>query len=286
MGCFDSGGSKSQSYTGAQAQWLQNLLGIYGPQAGQGQVSYPGETVAPFSPTQNQAFGLGGDFLSQFNPNQSINLPDEYAGAMSSLVGGTSGPGQITPEQTQNFFSSVYEQPAWRSYEEDIKPQIQESFAGPGYWSGARAQEQSRAAGEMSNWLGEQKGQLDWNAMMENRSAAENAANRQLSALPLAQEGTFLPSGVAQQQLQGASNVFSFLEPQRQMEQANIQAGIQKFLESQRLTDPEDLQILLSLLGMNYSSSSSSGPGLGYAGTTSFLGGFGQGLGDFFAPGQ
>ena len=64
-------------------------------------------------------------------------------------------------------------------------------------------------------------------------------------------------------------------------EQREIQAAVTKFAEENQITDPQDMAILLSLLGMNYGAAenSSSGPGLGFSAVSGFAGGYGQGLG-------
>jgi hypothetical protein len=279
MGCFSAPQQQSTSYLPAQEDWLNKLLGQYGPQAGQGQVSYGGARVAPLTGTQTGALGQAGGFLSAFDPSRPLEVPQEYGSALSGLLGGTAGAQPISPEQTESYFSSAIQGPSSRYHREYAVPAVKEAFAGPGYWSSARATEQAEAGQDYANWLGEQRGQLEWDVQQENARRAQQQAQQQLGALPYAQQGAYLPSGVAQQQLQGLGGVFGFAGQEQQYQQQLIQSNIQQFLESNRITDPEVLNILLSLIGQPMQSSMSSGGGLGYTGLSSLFGGLGGGLG-------
>ena len=79
----------------------------------------------------------------------------------------------------------------------------------------------------------------------------------------------------------GLSQIFGFGQAEQTQEQMELKDEIMRFAEENQITDPENLEILLTLLGMNFSRSSTTqaGAGLGYAATTSLLGGAGQGIG-------
>ena len=73
---------------------------------------------------------------------------------------------------------------------------------------------------------------------------------------------------IAATQVEGLKDLFGFGEAKQTQEQAELTAELEKWMSETGITDPENLSILLSSLGMSYSSSTSSGSttgaGLGY----------------------
>jgi hypothetical protein len=57
--------------------------------------------------------------------------------------------------------------------------------------------------------------------------------------------------------------MFGYGEAQQQQQQAQINSMIDQFIEQGRMTNPEDLEILLSLFGISMYESSSKGSGSG-----------------------
>ena len=268
---------QSQSFLPIQAEWLTNLLQMYGPEAGAGQPVYPGAQVAPLTPTQTGAI-TGAQGLTDFFAGQREQPMFGQTGtALEGLLSGQMGAGAITPEQTEQLFSSIYEKPSTRYYEQYTKPGIRESYAGPGFWSSARAGAQARGAQELGETLGRQRGEFGWGVEQANRAAQEAAADRALSALGPAMGYAGMPMQQAQQQLAGLGGIAQFGSMEQQQQQAEINAAIQNWAAEQNITDPQTLQIIMSLLGMSYSTSTGSasswganigvgGGGTGFAG--------------------
>jgi len=205
----------------------------------------------------------------------------ETGETLARTLRGEGGAGLITPEQTEAYYQSVFEEPATRAFRKEIIPAIQESYAGPGYWSSARGKEQTEAAEDLWKYLGTQKGQLNWDVMEANRAAQEAAAQRALSATAPALSYAGLPTQEALTRLGGATDVFAALGAEQAQRQAEIGAEMQQFAAKQREISQEDLAIIMALLDMSFSTSTSTqtGAGLGYSVLSSFFGGAGQGLG-------
>ena len=279
---FDAASSKqsTQAKTGSQTDALNKALDIYGPTLGQGQQSFPGDRVAPMTETQTQASDVQG-FLDKFSPYRDMPMFGETGTALQGLLSGKTGASPISQQQTDEYFKGAIEDPRRRAFAENDLPAINEAFAGPGYWSGARAGEVTDKTRDLSDFLGTQRSQLNWDVGQANRGIEEAKAGRALSAI-----GPGLQYGQAPTQndlanLQDRAGVFDLAGAPQRQQQAEINSAIQKFAEENRLTDPEDLQILMALLGMNFSSGSGSsiGAGLGYQAISGFAGGFGQGAG-------
>lgn len=119
-------------------------------------------------------------------------------------------------------------------------------------------------------------------------TAGESRAERSLATLAPAMAYGQMPAqeiqnnlNIAAQKIGGLNQIFGFGQAEQTQAQMELQDEIMRFAEENQITDPENLEILLTLLGMNFSRSKTTqaGAGLGYAGVSSFLGGFGGGLG-------
>lgn len=285
MGLLESLGLKggesktyNVSYLPEQATWLKNLLSMYGETAGEGQPSYTGTRVAPLTTTQQQALNLG-DWANYL---QAGNLPlfGQTGDALTGLLSGEMGAEPYTQEAINTLFKTAYEAPAKKQWYEFIQPEIREAYSGPGFWSSNRMQEEARGAQELGDWLGEQYGQLTWAADEANKAIEEAKAGRALSAVSPAMSYGMLPTTQATAAIAGRGDLYNLAAMEQQQTQNEINAQINQFLEEQRLTDPESLQILLQLLDMSYSS--------GYSTTTQpspFAQAFGGSLGSSFATG-
>lgn len=256
--CFGGGeeGTKTQvqqtsPYTQEQKDWLAKGLELYGPTMGQGVTSFPGERVAGFAPTQQAALGQVGGFLDSFGAGGEIPLFGETGEALRKTLAGETGAQPITPEQTAAFFKGTIEDPARYSFAQDYMPAVKEAYSGPGYWGSARSGAQAEASGDLWRYLGEQRTGLDWNTMMANRAAEEARAGRMLSATGAGMAYGGIPTQEARSRLAGLGGAFQFAGAEKQQRQAEINAAMQKFAEQQQITDPQNLSILMSFLGMD-----------------------------------
>lgn len=294
MGCFSSSESKSRgtSYLPAQADWLTKALGTYGPTLGQGENIFQGQRVAPFTGTQEAALGGLGDYLNIFSAQRDMPLFGEAGTSLSGILKGATGAEPLNAQQTSDFFRRVYEDPAKKRWSEDIRPLAREEFAGPGFWGSARAKAVTETGQDLSDWLGTQRGQLEWDVLRRNQELQEEKARRAQTGISQAMAYGQLPTQEAQQRLQGRGGVFDFAGAQQRQQQTEINAAIQKFAEENRITSKEDMDILMALLGLSYKSTTGmdSGAGLGYAmlandagGTISGAGSALKGIGSFLA---
>ena len=116
---------------------------------------------------------------------------------------------QITPETTEQYYQDAVKAPAMREWEQTVKPTIKESFAGPGYWSSARAEAEQEGAESLATELGRQRAELYYADEMARRQALTDAATRdaQFSTDMAAQEAAQLGTagqyerGIAQEKV-------------------------------------------------------------------------------------
>ncbi len=108
-----------------------------------------GVDVAGASPLQNLAFGGAEKFIND------PAMADSYAqsgGAISDLLG------EFDPQSTTDYFNQAIKAPALQTFEQDIIPMIQESFAGIGAGSSSGlnltlGKEGSNLASDLSSQL-------------------------------------------------------------------------------------------------------------------------------------
>lgn len=252
---FWEGGSDSRSQTGPTAaanQTQQALWSTYGPTIGAGQYVYGGDRVAGMSPYQQQAMDLGG-FASQFSPNNTIPMYGQTGTALSGLLSGEMGAEPYTSADVNQFYQEAYEKPAWQDWQSQIQPTVREAFAGPGFWSTGRMNAEVESAQDVQDWLGEMRGGLNWQATQANKSLEEAAANRALSAVGAGMQYGQVPTQQALAQLQGRGEMYNLASMEQMQQQREIDAAIQKFIEENRLTDPENMAILEALMNMQFS---------------------------------
>lgn len=256
-----SSSSTSQSYTPKQKKWLTKMLKAYGPTAKSGgdpMASYQGQRIADFSPLQTSSLAQAQGFLSSFMPDQGMPLYGETGTSLLDMLTGQGGAPLLSVEQANDTFNQQYVNPAYRNFSLNTAPLIREEFAGPGYWSSARANAVGDAAGDLASQLEAQRAGYLWDTEQSNRSLQEAAAARQLSAIPLGMQYGLQPTQQNLANLQGVQSIFDFGSAEQQQRQAQINSDIQQFLAENRIADPESLQVMLALLGMNYSTSTSS----------------------------
>lgn len=200
FGSKDGPEQKTQTYTSRmnkqQKQYFKPLLDLYGSQIGKSNV-YGGDRVADFSNLQKSVFDFAdnGGFVT-------------------------------TPEQTREYFNSVYRDPMQKAYAESTLPAIKEAYGGPGYWGSNRANAEIKANKDLNDALNTQWGNLNWDVREANKA--------------------------------GAQTQFNLGQAQQQQQQNLINARMQKFAEDNQLMDPQNLQILMNLLGLNVNSTATS----------------------------
>lgn len=269
---FDTGGSKTksgaQSKTAEQKTLLKDFIELISPRLGAGANIFPGDRVSPFSTLQETALGGVGNFADLFSAPQSFETPlrGETQTALTGALAGTSGATPFTREDTSRFFEETVRKPTLKGLREDVNPAIDEAFAGPGFFGAARSQQRSKAAQDVGAQLSSQQAQLEFDVLGRNQQLEEAAANRSLAAVPQAVSFSQLPAQdqanrlkLASDQLGGLGQIFGFGAAQQSQAQAELQDDIVRFAEEHSLTDPEDLAIIMALLGLNFSSSFSKG---------------------------
>ncbi len=294
MGCFSqptASKSTTDTKTKKQRTGVDELLDLYLPRAGQGADIFPSDRVTPFSQLQERAVGGAANFADLFSQPQTAGMPlfGETKEALSGALAGTTGAQPFTAADTSDFFERAVRQPTMKGFREDVIPGIQESFAGPGFFGSARSQELSKATQDVNFQLGSARAALEFDVLGRNQQLREAAAGRAITAIPQAQAFSRLPAqniqdnlGIAAQQLGGLQSVFNFGAAEQTQAQSELQDAIIRFAEENQLTDPEDLAIIMGLLGLNFTQRTSTGAGVGGIGNqflSSFATSFGAGLG-------
>jgi len=251
-----SGGQKtvqSSQYSPEQQEEIKRGLDLYGPTLGQGMNVYGGQRVAGLTPLQGGIFGQLPDFASAFGGlGGQGSLQPQLESTSSQLLQGQMGAQPITPQQETDYFSRAVQNPAMKQFREETLPGVREEFAGPGYWSSARANEGAEAYQDVGDWLGTQRAQLGWDVLGRNQDIQESQASRALGAIgpSLSVQGAPL-----QQQLGALGGLGGTLElggAEQQQNQAEITAAMEKFAEENQITDPINLSILMGFLGIPY----------------------------------
>lgn len=249
---------KSQSFLPEQATWMKNLLSTYGSQVGQGQESYGGTRVAPLTGTQQGLLGGLGSWAQYLTPTTGGQTYGQTGAALSDLLSGEMGADPYTEDSVNRLFKSAYEAPTMKTWSQTTKPEIQEAYSGPGYWSTARMNAVAKGAQDTADALNSQYGQLRYQAEEANKALAEAKAGRALSAIPLAGEYISQPQSQALAGIQGVSSLYGLASEEQRQAQAEATSQMERWMESQQITDPQVLQTMLSLLGMRYDTAKSS----------------------------
>ncbi len=250
---------KSQSYLPEQATWMKNMLETYGAGVGQGQTSYGGERVAGLTQTQQNLLGSLGNWSQYLQPTTGGAMYGQTGAALSDILAGEMGAEPYTEQAINDLFKSAYEAPARKQWAETTRPEIEEAYSGPGYWGTARMQAVAKGAQDLGDTLSSQYGQLRYGAEEANKALEEAKAGRALSAIPLAGEYIAQPQTQALAGIQGVQSLYGLSSAEQQQQQAEIAANMEKWAESQNITDPQVLEVMMQLLGMTYSKSKSSG---------------------------
>jgi hypothetical protein len=298
---FSSGGSKSSSlstsYLPEQAAGLKEALALYLEQLGQNAV-YPGTRVAPLTGTQQGVLGQAPNFLSSFGTPTTAQTPlfGETGAALKGILAGQGGAQPITPQQTQDYFQNAIYNPTMRTMQQDIMPAIDEGYTGGNFFGTGRGKARQKAATDIANTLTEQRAGLEWDVLGRNQDIANQQANRTLQAIPQGMQYAAQPAQqtltnvqTAINQLGGMQQLFGVGGYGQEQQQREIESEIAKFAEQNNITDPTNLAVILSLLGMNFQTttqkSETKGQGIGYAGASNFFGTLGKAAGSLATGG-
>ncbi len=196
-----------------QLQGAQDIWNTYLPQLGTGTLGYPSDLEE-----------------SALNMLKSANIWEPMVQAGTNLITGASGPQELTPEEQQRMWTQRKNE--LTNIEKNIaEPSRKEAFAGPGYWSSARKEGQITGYGEggrssFADYLGnEYTAFRNW-ADQYNRTIQQNKAGLALSAI-----------GAVPSALSGWANTL-------------FGTGAQARELLNQITDPQVLQVLQSLLGL------------------------------------
>ena len=255
---------QSDAKTAEQKKWLKEALAVYGPQLGQNQNIWQGQRVTPFSELQEKSISGAGQFADYFATPQQAGTPlfQETGGAIQDLLSGSAGASPFTEQGVQDYFKATIKDPTMASLRDDVLPSIDESFAGPGFFGSARSHARQDAAENTRDLLTQQWAGLNWNVTQQNQALEEAKANRMQAAVPQGMAFGQVPAqeiknnlAIAATQIGGLNSLFKIGQADQTQQQAELEAEIMRFAEENSITDPENLNILLTLLGMNFSTS-------------------------------
>lgn len=290
MGCFDSSSQKqvSTSKTPTQSATIDRAVDLYGQTLGQNKV-FPGETVAPFAPLQTGAIAGAGNFQNIYTNPQTAGQPlaTETGAATRGILTGQTGATPLSEADINRFTEEGIATPAYARFERD-KPLIDEAFAGPGFFGSGRSNAILDEARRTREGVLQRSEAFRIDALRQNQAIEEAKAGRTLAGLSEGRafgdteaRNAMQNLEIAASQVQGLKDLFGFGAAEQTQEQTELQAELSKWMDENEITDPENLAILLSLLGIGsqVSIGSSSGPGLGFAAISGAAGGAGEGLG-------
>lgn len=196
---------------------------------------YPtSKLVAPLLPGMVQAMGMAGTY------NPSLFAKSAPGAIERALSGKPSF--SLDPSVTQNYFQNSFVSPMMRTWNSVIKPQINEAYAAQGAGLGSRrASAIDRSLGDLTSNLTQQLGQLSYQDQALGANLAESAAQRSLSAVPVAQQYQMQP-------LMASSAMSSALAPFQAWSQQQSTDTYNEFLRTRSYNSPF-LNAALSFLG-------------------------------------
>ncbi len=259
-------------------------------QVGQPGPVFPGQRVAAQDPLEQQGLQAFGGLLGNqqaFDPSQSLGFLQQAQGPLQSVLA------DFDPTATRARFQEQFVAPAREAFG-DIQTDILERAAGRGAAdSGFLNTALAKAGGRLSTQLGSQLANMLFQTeqAQRNRQLAGIGQLGNLSMLPGAIAGQ--QAGVAGQQAGLAGQAIQAGRGQRAFGQEQINAEMQKFLESQAINNPALRSLIPSILGTQtqqpFYQPGSQGLGsvlgpvagqfLGSQGFANLLGGFGGGTG-------
>jgi hypothetical protein len=174
------------------------------------------------TPTQdkyfNQALDLYGGSLGENNVYSGQRVADLSPSQKSVFDFANTGGFVTTPQETTDYYNSTIKNPTLKNLNESVIPATKEAFSGPGYWGSGRASAEAKATQDTYDVLNTKWGDLNWQVKQDNM-------NNQAKALSVGQA-------------------------EQEYNQNVINADMQKFAEQNQITDPTNLSVLMSLLGL------------------------------------
>lgn len=240
------GTQQLSTLSGGQSGILDAIIGLLGPQIGQGitpfQGTRPGEV--PFGPLQQQAFGLAGGLgqgigaglqgFGQFDPSQGQNFLGQAGGALQRGLGF---------DPTQNILDAFEpsRQLATRGFQQDVVPDLLERFGATSGRSGPLNQALSEAGANLQLGLSAQTAPFIGQAALNQPGVQFQGAQLggQLAGIPgqLAGQGANLG-------IQGLQQLLGIGGQQQQLAIGQAGAEQARFAEAQPFSNP-----FLNLLG-------------------------------------
>ncbi len=222
--------------TGGQQGVLNQIISLLSGQIGQGitpfQGTRPGEV--PFSPLQQQGFGLAGQF-GQLDPSQGQGFLGQAQGALQQGLG-------FDPTQSILDAFGPSRQLAMRGFQQDIVPDLLERFGATSGPSGALNQALAEAGANLQLGLSAQTAPFIGQAALQQPGVQFQGAQLggQLAGVPgqLAGQGTQLAN-----QLLGIGGI------QQQLPIGQAGANQARFNEAQGFNNPFLSQLLGPALG-------------------------------------
>jgi hypothetical protein len=167
----------------------------------------------------NQAMDLYGPELGQNNNVYQGQRVAPFSDLQNKVFDFANNGGFNTSQsQTNDYFKNTIKDPATKSFNESTMPAVKEAFSGPGYWGSARAKSEVKANKDLNDYLNTANANLNWNVQQANKA--------------------------------GAQDEYALGQVQQSQQQNELNAKIQKFAEDNQITDPTNLSIIMSLLGM------------------------------------
>ena len=260
-------GSESFSFgrakTPLQEQYLDQSLNLYGPTLGRGQAGYEGQRVAGMSNLQLSTLDQASNLLSQVG--QPSALRQETGGALQQLLTGQGGAELISPERASQVFEQTRAAPRRATFGDEGIPLIREQFAGPGFFGTAKGKAITEEGRRLEKDIATERESFMFDTENINRQLQEDRANRALAAVGPTLEFARQPLQDQAAQLSLLSGAYELGSQEQIQRQAEISSAMDQFIESQQLTDPTNLSILMALLGLNFSTSQSNASGFGFS---------------------
>lgn len=223
--------------------------------------AYPGTMTAPASPIQQQLYQKASDLMG------GNKIGNKALQTFLNTYSGGYQPQAFDPSSILNLFQTSVYNPAMKSFQEEVLPEIAERFAGRGSFdSGGTLYTMTKSANDlMSNLMGQKASML---------SAAKNAWDNQELQKFLG-INSMLPtvaSTLSSTSLAGIPYAMSLGQTQQAQNQAALTEQYQKWLSSQPYQNPY-LNLLSIALGTPALTPVVSG------GTTGLLGALAPGVG-------
>jgi len=213
------------------------------------------------------------------SPNMFVPRTEEdtqYFDWVNSLAGSRAAAGKplydVGPEWAENYYEQSIKPGYMKEWEDVARPGIQRAYAGPGFYSSARMEQEAEGSQDLAMELASRKAGLIYGEEKERRSALDKAFGHQMQA----------------GQAMGQAGQYA-----RAIEQERVMSDLQKFLMGERVeTSPgvysqqplnsQAMQQIMQLLGLSPHSygTETTGAGLGYQILPSLIGAVGAAASD------